>query len=752
MSGKKRNIYSININDSNDSNDSNDLKKSKNLDNKNLSIFAYKNIRDIIIEYLTVIDIINLSLCCKAINEVLDPKNNPIINFIYLIEAIFKIFELDPASNYIIKNKYILSGKKIKFGLNYKVFLKEIISELDVYKDNPIGKRIKDFIKIHIFLPDLRKEIFTLEFENSSIHELYSYDINQRLVHTYNFYSKYITIDNVIMHESNKPIKILREKLLFEESLIKFPELLTDYVNNKNLFDFVNYFIFNSDYNKIDYIYMHNPSFINDNCENSHLRQIFNFILWVIHLFIMYCTFNYETVNGLYTYIDNAEFMQEFLAKKNDLYNCALLINSTFENINIIINFLKIYKDIYDVLNKNTYLSLSNYSSSDSESNIQNNQQINMKDYVNKIISPIGKFTLYNLFLKIIDDLYIKKINSIPKVFQQITKEVIVEKFSVNSQELINKVKKEEEKMNISCEEDENEICDDEEDDDFSLDLEPSNKELCENCMISFFDIYINGLNANAIMHSNLKINNDYIDNYEKILGNILEEQIKHSYNKDKMPISQIFDIVEILTRCEGNSKNLFISKDSFCIVRRSKIRIMKRSYYAIFAILLELISNDFIDRIKKDKEKLYISATESLRIQDYKCSLEVLSEEGEKNVEQKVNNDYIEAQNYLTKKFNLSENESKLAKDYLYSVKIEYAYVFKKLLWNYYKQIEIYKERDSRVEYYFKNKKDKDEHIYDSADSTFEKIEENECKEKQSDFFRNKIINDKNQIQNINN
>ena len=66
--------------------------------------------------------------------------------------------------------------------------------------------------------------------------------------------------------------------------------------------------------------------------------------------------------------------------------------------------------------------------------------------------------------------------------------------------------------------------------------------------------------------------------------------------------------------------------------------------------------------------------------------------------------------------------------------------------------KIEIYKERDSRVEYYFKNKKDKDEHIYDSADSTFEKIEENECKEKQSDFFRNKIINDKNQIQNINN
>ena len=43
MSDKKRNIDSININDLNDSNDSNDLKKSKNLDNKNLSIFCRKH-------------------------------------------------------------------------------------------------------------------------------------------------------------------------------------------------------------------------------------------------------------------------------------------------------------------------------------------------------------------------------------------------------------------------------------------------------------------------------------------------------------------------------------------------------------------------------------------------------------------------------------------------------------------------------------------------------------------------------------
>ena len=597
--------------------------------------------------------------------------------------------------------------------MNFKLFLKQLKSELNVYKDNQIGKRIKDFIKIHIFLPDLRKENFTLEFENSSIHELYSYDINQRLIHTYNFYSKYIRINNVIIHpESKKPIKILREKLLFEESLIKFPDLFMEYANNKSLSDFVNFYIFTYDFKKMDDIYTKNPSFINDNCQNSHIKQIFNFILWIIHLFIMYCKLNSEIVNGLYNNIDDSEFLEEFLAKKNDLYNCALLINSTFENINIIINLLKIYKDIYDVYkNKNTSLSISNCSSQESESNIEKNEQTNMKEYIDKIISPIGKFTLYNLFLKMIDELYIKKISSINIVFRNITKEVILEKFSVNAQEIINKAKKEEEKMNISCEENENEICDDEDDDDnFSIDLKPTKKELSENCMNTKLDAYINGDNANAIMHSNLKIDNDYIENYEKTVGNILEEQINNSLNKDKMPINQVFDIAEILTRCEGNSKNLFINKDSFCIVRRSKIRIMKKAFYAIFGKLLELISNDFIERIKKDNEKLYISATESLRIQDYNCSLEVLSEEGEKNVEQNVKNDYIEAQKYLTKKLKLNENESKLAKDYLNSTRIEYVYVFKKLLWNFYKQIEIYKERDSRVEYYLKNKKKKSE------------------------------------------
>ena len=43
-----------------------------------------------------------------------------------------------------------------------------------------------------------------------------------------------------------------------------------------------------------------------------------------------------------------------------------------------------------------------------------------------------------------------------------------------------------------------------------------------------------------------------------------------------------------------------------------------------------------------------------------------------------------------------------------IYSLKIPYALVFKKLVWNFYKQIEIYEERDSRVKYYLTHYNDK--------------------------------------------
>ena len=71
--------------------------------------------------------------------------------------------------------------------------------------------------------------------------------------------------------------------------------------------------------------------------------------------------------------------------------------------------------------------------------------------------------------------------------------------------ELINEIKSEED-----------------DDDDISMDIKLTKKELVENTVIAMVDCSINNYNANGIMHTNFKVDNDYINNIEKNLIDIL--------------------------------------------------------------------------------------------------------------------------------------------------------------------------------------------------------------------------------------
>ena len=48
------------------------------------------------------------------------------------------------------------------------------------------------------------------------------------------------------------------------------------------------------------------------------------------------------------------------------------------------------------------------------------------------------------------------------------------------------------------------------------------------------------------------------------------------------------------------------------------------------------------------------------------------------------------------------------MVREYIESNQIEFVFLLKKILWNYYKQLEIYKERDEMVRYYLFNDKNK--------------------------------------------
>ena len=94
--------------------------------NNNNICFTNENYLNFIIVYLTVGEIVKLSLCNKQINKLLDPDNNKYINLLFLINLITKYFELDPSNNYIIKKQPpATAGGIVCFLYPYSIVLAE---------------------------------------------------------------------------------------------------------------------------------------------------------------------------------------------------------------------------------------------------------------------------------------------------------------------------------------------------------------------------------------------------------------------------------------------------------------------------------------------------------------------------------------------------------------------------------------------------------------------------------------------------
>ena len=705
--------------------------------------YIYNNIYlSNIVVFLTYNDIIALSICNKALKKLLEPKNNPLINKIFMLSAIHEFFSLTKKF-YNKENKYNLSGKKLKFNADFKKILSNLKKCFVNFKEDIIKQRTLDFLKVHMYLPDIRKEIFMLEFENSTTNQIINYDIVTREVLTYNYYSKYITF-NYIMSQKGQ-IKILREKLLFEDFLINFGSLFNEFINNPDYIDFINNNVCLYEYEKLDIMYndrdisVFHTNFIN----NINIVNIFNFILWINHVFNLYTKFNYEYIQGLSEEFSDEELIIEFLSKKNELVNCALLISSSFENINIIINFLSIYKLIYEDYHKNHPLI-----SSDSPIGSEFNFQLSLdeqKNYYNKIVYS-KKFSLYNLFIKIIEDKFTSKLNIMQSKFKTLTHVYFNEAFTIK-EEKKNTNDKNIHKMSI-----EEDINDDDEyinaireedsfDDleDLSLDDKPTKKNLLENFMNSMVDRFINGNNANGIMHSFFKMDDKYINDYENPLIESFKEEIIN--NIKSIPLNQLFEIVEKITRCEGNSRTLFLSKDSLSVIRRTKFKLMIQGYSIIFKNLMEALVKDFDSRIIYDENtnerKIFLNAFEKIKSPEYKLNMDALSEIGEKNVQNNIKEEKEKAINYLMKETKFKDIDRTLVEEFFKTLKIDYVLLFKKVLLNYYKQLEIYKERNEKVVYFLKNKQK-----FVNAKDCYNNNEENKDDYWLSDQKYDKIVN----------
>ena len=669
--------------------------------------FENSNLLDIIVTYLNIKDIFNLSMSNKKLKEKLDPDNNSKVNVLYLLKIINYYFDFDKS---YLKKRKILLGKNLKFKVSWRLYLHHLIINFGKCEDQYINRKIRDFFRIRIYLPDLRKEIHILEYHNSTIHITRCYDAKINLIHTYNFYSKYITPELILnKNETNGKINILREKLVYEEYLINFKTLFYDFINNENY----KHFIINvCKYNIEVLVELYNCK-EQDKTNfkvNEQNNNIIKFIVWITNIFILYTQINYEYIRGLLENenTDEQELISEFISKKNDLENCGLLINSQFENVNIIVNMLSIYRKIYDSYSDKYLKSHKSFDFFTPEFRLDKSDS----DQYKSIIIFSKKFSLYKLFLKIIDKYYTKNLPQIKEKYPIIAGNYFKEALNAK-EENDNKIN--EIKMDVD-EFDKNEIQDEIKDEKINEEKKSINKKLpskalLENYTNCVLDDNVDEKNANGIMHTKFKVDKPYIEECEDKLIKTFEEEINNCF-KEKIPTEKVFDNVEKITRCEGNSKNLYPNKESLIVIRRTKIKLMEAGYMTVFNQLQKEMLKDFEDHIRideSDKEKyIHLSTVEKLNMKEYSINMDVLSKEGEEHVKQNVIKESDKAINYLITNSKISESESYLASDYINCSKIEYIYFFKKLLWNYYLQLEIYKERDTKIKTYIENNKKK--------------------------------------------
>ena len=144
----------------------------------------------------------------------------------------------------------------------------------------------------------------------------------------------------------------------------------------------------------------------------------------------------------------------------------------------------------------------------------------------------------------------------------------------------------EEENNNSFNENDDLEMVDCDCDSSFELDKkEMSLKDIINYFMKCMTDLSINEINANFINHSNIKMDENYI-NYENILINSFVDEIDNCFRKDNNSALDLFTIMKnVLSISDENNRRINLEKYlGFNFIRRTKKLIYKKvKKYLIF-------------------------------------------------------------------------------------------------------------------------------------------------------------------------
>ena len=622
-----------------------------------------------IVMYLNPKEIISFSSCNKTINRILNPANNKTINTIFYFYTSQKFFESNDNSEVIKynKNKKNLLGSYWKSNINWKLYLSQITRHFKLYPDEKISNIVLKTFQVHLFLPELRKSNPTLEQNNSSIHQLFSYDQKFMENCLQNYYDKYINANYIINQEKNgNEVKIFRTDLPFEDELKYFINVYND-IRSNDEYKYVIYTINNYDFEELEKIY---ENIVNKN----NVNKIIYFILWLNKSLIMYSMSTYESIVKYINDKEEHKFLVDYVNKYNDYINASLLINTKFQNVNIIMNFLNKY--------------------------IMNNKNND------------NKFSLYTLARKIFKkNIYEKVVQNILPKFSSLLNKYYITKFNNNfKDEKEEQFEDDYDFLNADELMDDEELSDtnDNSENNMSLDeiilsknYEKPDFGILDNIISSIVDMEIDQNNANGINHSLIKLSKTY-KQLEELLVSKFSETINQQLNEGKSA-SELFEILKkVFETNKKGSMNFLQNNNSLKIINRTKKTMLNGAFKTLCKDIFPKIMNDFDSRLVSNMNQRKLKFYNNEIKTEYKCDLSDYSNKMKMTIEGKVQEEINNIKACLygqnIKGYNIDDT-NKLVNEYMDSDAIEIVLLVKKMIYFYFKELANYEEKDKKIE-----------------------------------------------------
>ena len=633
------------------------------------SIFNNEIIVTNISKYLNLKELLLFSSVNKAMYFTkLNPVYNSIVNSHYRTLIFNKFYLNDLDDNEKAKNKdeflddYKITNnnwKQIFINLNHHYFDYDFIFKKEYAKD------VFFRFKLHLYLPFIRKSNKVLENKESSLHQYYFYDFDKNKV-VFNHYDKFLDLENNGFNRQNSENFLFRKNLVFENEFLGINELIKT-VHENNNFVLLLEKIINYDYTGIDKQYYNNKT----------NNEVFDFIIWLNHSAILFSKFLYSLIN-IYCYEskNKNELIVEYINAQNNFVNFSLSINERYNNLNLIINYL--YRFIKD----------------------------KTKSYT--------EFSLYKMFFNIMkNELYNKLEKNLEIVFKTLLEQYCKEllDFVDNKRTSSFGSDAKTDSGDVFEEDDELEMIIDEVSFENEENKELTKIEIINNFMSCITDLSIDEKNALCINHSNLKMDDNY-QIFEKILKDVILNEINISVNKDRKSIEGIYFVFKNILSIEDQDS--IKERNGFHFINRTKKLLFDAVFTCLKRNVFQIIENEWSEYYKNLNTNNTQNTIENKKIINNE-TLNKLIDELDKEEKLKMDNAYNDLLNQMKIEFENKANMNCKSNNYnivnssdainnFFETKNENFTILKTILCNFYIENKSYSNINNRIFYLLKN------------------------------------------------